>query len=303
MQVLWGTLRRKYLSIQAIDAAFAVHETLLSFLNLEMLSKMRTLTLLALATWESSAKVARSTVIAAFLSQHYLGPDHDSYAFNTTGVDFGGLSYMNDHVVKHIGYFGVIPFVGMDKDDATSASGFGDSGYREGVSNELWIAVADQRSSTFLTCDWSNVTWEVNITNSLAEQTVQVARTEFLNKANNAVMSYGVTSDQANLSTFLYTAIFRGVAKNLLGYMGINRMEGDSTTVLSSEIQATVLSGSKEYISMVTNLLGEDNKTVVASHKSLKDMIEEFGQNVTLNLMSEDFFRLVPRVSQHMQSH
>ncbi|KAL1644174.1 hypothetical protein SLS58_004454 [Diplodia intermedia] len=43
---------------------------------------------------------------------------------------------------------------------------------------------------------------------------------------------------------------------------------------------------------MLINILGEDNRTLVASNKSLKDMIEEFSQNVTLNLMTDDYFSL-----------
>ncbi|MCJ1464533.1 hypothetical protein MMC07_003146 [Pseudocyphellaria aurata] len=51
VQWMWKTLRRSYITIEGIDAAFSAQENLLSLLNWEMLSKMRIGTFIALMTW------------------------------------------------------------------------------------------------------------------------------------------------------------------------------------------------------------------------------------------------------------
>lgn len=44
-------MRRKYITIEGIDAAFAVQGSILSFLNWEMMSKVKIGTLIALVMW------------------------------------------------------------------------------------------------------------------------------------------------------------------------------------------------------------------------------------------------------------
>ncbi|MCJ1469699.1 hypothetical protein MMC07_008335 [Pseudocyphellaria aurata] len=51
VQWMWKTLRRSYITIEGIDAAFSAPENLLSLLNWEMLSKIRIGTFLALVIW------------------------------------------------------------------------------------------------------------------------------------------------------------------------------------------------------------------------------------------------------------
>ena len=51
IQTLWRALKRSIISIYAIDAGFAASSTLLSFLNLEMLSKLRLASCLAIIAW------------------------------------------------------------------------------------------------------------------------------------------------------------------------------------------------------------------------------------------------------------
>ena len=51
VQTLWRALKRSTISIYGIDAGFAASSTLLSFTNLEMLSKLRLASFLALVAW------------------------------------------------------------------------------------------------------------------------------------------------------------------------------------------------------------------------------------------------------------
>lgn len=51
VQTLWRALKRSVISIYAVDAGFAASSTLLSFTNLEMLSKLRLASSLALIAW------------------------------------------------------------------------------------------------------------------------------------------------------------------------------------------------------------------------------------------------------------
>lgn len=51
VQTLWRALKRSVISIFAVDAGFAASSTLLSFTNLEMLSKLRLASFLALIAW------------------------------------------------------------------------------------------------------------------------------------------------------------------------------------------------------------------------------------------------------------
>lgn len=50
-QVLWRTLKNTEFSIQGIDAAFNVRSSFLSFLNWEMLRKMKVGAFIALIAW------------------------------------------------------------------------------------------------------------------------------------------------------------------------------------------------------------------------------------------------------------
>ena len=51
VQWLWKTSRRNYVTIEGIDAAFSARENLMSFLNGEMLFKVKIGTLIALVIW------------------------------------------------------------------------------------------------------------------------------------------------------------------------------------------------------------------------------------------------------------
>ncbi|MCJ1467049.1 hypothetical protein MMC07_005671 [Pseudocyphellaria aurata] len=51
VQWMWKTIRRSYITIEGIDAAFSAQENLLALLNWEMLSKMQTGTFIALVIW------------------------------------------------------------------------------------------------------------------------------------------------------------------------------------------------------------------------------------------------------------
>lgn len=51
IQTLWRALKRREISIRAIDAGFAATTSLLSFLNLEMVAKLRLASFLALVAW------------------------------------------------------------------------------------------------------------------------------------------------------------------------------------------------------------------------------------------------------------
>lgn len=51
VQALWKALKRSIISINGIDAGFAASESLLSFLDLEMLAKLRLASFLALVAW------------------------------------------------------------------------------------------------------------------------------------------------------------------------------------------------------------------------------------------------------------
>lgn len=48
MQSVWRIMRRTYTTIEGIDAAFAMQGSILSFLNWEMMSKVKVGTLIAL---------------------------------------------------------------------------------------------------------------------------------------------------------------------------------------------------------------------------------------------------------------
>jgi hypothetical protein len=50
-QVLWRTLKNTEFSIQGIDAAFDLRSSLLSFLNWEMLQKMKIGAFIAVIAW------------------------------------------------------------------------------------------------------------------------------------------------------------------------------------------------------------------------------------------------------------
>lgn len=51
VQCLWRALKSSVISVQAVDAGFDVTSSLLSFTNVEMLSKLKLASLLALIAW------------------------------------------------------------------------------------------------------------------------------------------------------------------------------------------------------------------------------------------------------------
>lgn len=50
-QCLWRALKRSVISVRGVDAGFDVTDNLLSFTNVEMLSKLRLASFLALIAW------------------------------------------------------------------------------------------------------------------------------------------------------------------------------------------------------------------------------------------------------------
>lgn len=265
---------------------------------------------------ESSPTVARDTIIAAVHALAYIDTNTDSFTFDMSGINFENLTYSyeepspslsisrnrRDTRLEQIGYYALIPFEDSSVDEAI---GFEDSGYAEGKRNELRIVIGyrapdtEKTVSTFLTCQLWNASWTMNVSTAYNIQTVKVTRITLLNKVDVAFNSWSLPSNyngpplQLNLNKALYTVFFRGVAKHLLGYMGRTDSRGIKNTVRSSDIRGTVLAGSTEYAKMLRSITPIDNTSAAESHKPLRTMIEEFSENVTFNLMTDEFFRLV----------
>jgi hypothetical protein len=185
-----------------------------------------------------------------------------------------------------------------------------------GAKNELNLLIADHAQPTnltvptFITCQMWNASWTVNMTTTNNTQTIRTTRQDLLNLVEEPLRSWGNSAyhkenSTLNLNQALYTTFFLGIAKHLLGFVGAGRAPADAYPTRDeisalSDITQTVLADSAEYGTMMRNLSSLTSMLDQgASPKPLQVMIEEFSQNVTINLMSEDFFRYV----QHYGSH
>lgn len=260
--------------------------------------------------------MARDTIIATVHALAYIDTNTDSFTFDISGINFENLTYSYEELspslsissnrpdtrLEQIGYYALIPFEDSSVGDGI---GFEDSGYAEGKRNESRIVIGYREPdtaktvSTFLTCQLWNASWTMNVSTAYNIQTVKLPRITLLNKVDVAFNSWSLPSNyngpplQLNLNKTLYTVFFRGVAKHLLGYMGRTDSRGIKNTVRSSDIRGTVLAGSTEYAKMLRSITPIDNTSAAESHKPLRTMIEEFSENVTFNLMTDEFFRSV----------
>jgi hypothetical protein len=279
---------------------------------------------------KSTAEVARNTTLAAIHSQGYSSNKTDNFSFNVSGIDFKQLSFNISNPggynssypvgILHVGYFAMIPFAGAAEDNSShiydmnhisrDLSSFDDIGYSAGNKNELNILIADHSPETnvtmptYVTCQLWNGSWTVHIDTTNNTQTVRTTDVQLLNLAQAPLRAWGDTAysrenSSLNLNQALYTTFFQGVAKHLLGFVGTSRVLADvyasevgPSLMALSNIQQTVLAGSTEYLAMLQNL---SNVAPIpdkgAMHKPLGAMIEEFSQNLTLNLMTDEFFR------------
>ncbi|KAF2137403.1 uncharacterized protein K452DRAFT_341160 [Aplosporella prunicola CBS 121167] len=262
---------------------------------------------------KSSADVAYNMTVAA--ARYQPGSGYGYY--NTSKMNFTKLEYFQSDFgyYRQIGYFAIIPFrdvFNVNKISNTKEEGLWiktsnikeeEFGFNSGESNELNIVIRDHDPDTnatvpkFITCQLWNASWTVNITFRDNVQNVQVMGVELLNRTTLQLRSWDPSLPSSlgyNMNQALYTAYFLGIAKNLLGYI-IGIMSPPRGTFLSygSDIQKTVLAGSTEYVAMMRNKGDEWNVSLQESHKPLAAMIEEFSQNVTLNMMADNYFRYV----------
>lgn len=248
----------------------------------------------------SSSQVARNTTIAALRSQGYSSEtsSHDAHFLNISAIDFQQLEYSHADTRTQIGYFARMP---------TTNDTAADFGLANGTKNEFHVVIADRAPETntivptFLTCQLWNISRTVNITTASGIQDVHVTDTKLLNKFDQSfkpLYPEDVAHSPFATEEVFYIAFFLSVAKNLLGFIGTTKTQNTIVSDPSASIQETVLTKSSEYVTMARNISTYySTSSGLEVDKPLGLMIEELAQNVSLNLMTRDFFRYVSAVN------
>ncbi|OJD38901.1 formylmethionine deformylase-like protein [Diplodia corticola] len=241
----------------------------------------------------SSHALFRDVTVAALRSQGYSTKvdSHDSHFLNVSRINFDELEYSHGQSRTQIGYFARIPGA---NDDAM------DFGLANGTRNEIHIVVAGHTPTThatvptFLTCQLWNVSRTANISTTNGVQSVQVTGTKLLNKFDRAFQPLypeDVEKDTFATEEVFYTAFFLGMAKRLLGFIGTTKIQDSVVSDPPASIQETVLTSSTEYVAMARNISTYySSSSAIDSDRPLAMMIEELAQNISLNLMTRDFF-------------
>ncbi|KAF9631158.1 hypothetical protein BFW01_g2020 [Lasiodiplodia theobromae] len=241
----------------------------------------------------SSSQVSRNTTIAALRSQGYSTEidTHNSKFLNISAINFQQLEYSHADTRTQIGYFARIP---------TANDTAADFGLANGTKNEFHVVIADRAPETntivptFLTCQLWNISRTVNITTTSGIQDVHVTDAKLLNKFDQSfkpLYPEDVAHSPFATEEVFYTAFFLSVAKNLLGFIGTTKIQNTIVSDPSASIQETVLTKSSEYVAMARNISTYySTSSGLEVEKPLGLMIEELAQNVSLNLMTRDFF-------------
>ncbi|KAF2139835.1 uncharacterized protein K452DRAFT_274310 [Aplosporella prunicola CBS 121167] len=267
---------------------------------------------------ESSPEVARNTTISAVISMnHTIGgsKQENPYPFNISGIDFEqlinyrGYQYYPLKMLynsESIKYFALIPFESAADPVQETVSSLDETTYKT-EKNELRVIIEDHDPVTndvrpsSITCQLWNATWKVNVTTRDNIQTVKPTEIKLLNTVLNTLTSWTLNPNDkswveerrkspTNLTQALYTSFFTGITKPLLGHIVAVTEYNTNDTQRTTTIGETVLTGSDEYVAMFQNTDSGVNNTLKETHKPLKIMIEEYAQNVTLNLMTSDYF-------------
>ncbi|KAL0262038.1 hypothetical protein SLS55_003473 [Diplodia seriata] len=216
---------------------------------------------------------------------------HESRFLNISRINFDQLEYSHGKSRTQIGYFARIP--GANDNDT-------DFGLANGTRNEFHIVVANHAPSTdatiptFVTCQLWNVSRTADIVTTNGVQSVHVTDTRFLNRFDQPFQPLyptDVENDPFATKQVFYTAFFLGIAKHLLGFIGTTKIGDTVVADPPASIQETVLTSSTEYVAMVQNISTYYySSSMVGSGKPLAAMIEDLARNVSLNLMTREFF-------------
>lgn len=256
----------------------------------------------------SSEEVTQNTTLAAIGFANVTGN------LGISTKDFGYSEHNFDEYRVKIGYFAMVPrndyinetIIVQQLDDLSS---------RDVFTNQIWIAIADQKNTkptgygngtriipSFITCKLWNASLHLNTSFLENIQSLRPGNLTYVNEMHSLEV-YNDLDTAQNMANTTYSAFFLQICRQLTGIVMLlynNHLE------IKSHIGETTLTGALDYVAMLEYLyrnlqrtssgLGASSPSSSPLNKSLSVLIEELSLNVSLNMLTDSSLRYLESI-------